>query len=295
MTGGGRTPLLQEVAVEPHRTRPGWFRGNLSTDWNFRSPSGGVVQCLTVSAMRAALGESAATLLPRSVTTIFCSVVPAGPVDVQVETLRRGNAAVQLRAVAHVPGEPGPALESIATFAVERQGPDFTDAGMPDGVSPPNKSAPLQPQVPFAPDVVPEFFKNFETRKGVGANFWEPDDWQAGSGRYARWVRYLEKPVDAHGQLDVLAFTPIADTMPPAVVQYLGSSFEPFIAPSLDLTVHFLQSTDRDWLLCSAHARRARGGYASAEIEIWDDVGALLAFGTQTMILRKVPEALLRR
>ena len=35
---------------------------------------------------------------------------------------------------------------------------------------------------------------------------------------------------------------------------------------------------------------RARGGYASADCEIWDDQGQLVAFATQTMILRRRPE-----
>ena len=40
----------------------------------------------------------------------------------------------------------------------------------------------------------------------------------------------------------------------------------------------------------SVHCRRARAGYATASAEIWDDRRRLLAFATQTMILRSVPE-----
>jgi acyl-CoA thioesterase len=83
--------------------------------------------------------------------------------------------------------------------------------------------------------------------------------------------------------------TPIADTMPPALIQKLGPSHEPFFAPSLDLTVHFLEDTTSEWLLTLVHARRARAGYASADAEIWDDRGRLIALATQTMLLRRAP------
>ena len=38
------------------------------------------------------------------------------------------------------------------------------------------------------------------------------------------------------------------------------------------------------------HARRARAGYATADCEIWDESGHLIAFATQTMLLRRRPE-----
>ena len=57
---------------------------------------------------------------------------------------------------------------------------------------------------------------------------------------------------------------------------------EPFHAPSLDLTVHFLEDTS-GWLLVNA-TRRACAGYAPGGAEIWDDRRRLLAFATQTMM-----------
>src|SRR5262249_14418855 len=91
------------------------------------------------------------------------------------------------------------------------------------------------------------------------------------------------------GRLDPFALPPIADTMPPALMQKLGPRHEPFHAPSLDLTVHFLEDTTSEWILVNVHARRARAGYATASAEIWDDRPRLLAFATQTMMLRRVP------
>ena len=83
---------------------------------------------------------------------------------------------------------------------------------------------------------------------------------------------------------------PIADTMPIALRMKLGPDRGQFHAPSLDLTMHFLEDTTSQWLLVDVHARRARGGYATADAEIWDDRGRLVALATQMMMLRRVPE-----
>jgi acyl-CoA thioesterase len=78
--------------------------------------------------------------------------------------------------------------------------------------------------------------------------------------------------------------------MPPALIQKLGPDHTPFAAPSLDLTIHFLEDTRREWLLTDVRASRARAGYAHADVNIWDDEGRLIAVGTQMMMLRRVPQ-----
>ena len=119
----------------------------------------------------------------------------------------------------------------------------------------------------------PPFFDNFDTRLAarpplVGHRTGPPARRasRAGSATTCR-------SACADGRFDPLAIPPIADTMPPALIQKLGPSHAPFFAPSLDLTVHFLEDTTSQWLLTDVHARRARAGYATADVEIWDDGG----------------------
>ena len=135
----------------------------------------------------------------------------------------------------------------------------------------------------------PRFFDNFDTRLAQGQRWWT-SDWAPGPARIARWFRYKIAQRLPDGRLDPLALPPIADTMPPALIQKLGPDHTPFFAPSLDLTVHFLEDTPSQWLLACVHARRARGGYATADVEIWDDDRRLLAYGTQMMLLRRAPQ-----
>ena len=70
------------------------------------------------------------------------------------------------------------------------------------------------------------------------------------------------------------------------MASYLGPKAG-YYYPSLDLTVHFLEDTSCEWLLCAAYSRQARRGVATAELEIWSDEGRLIAFATQMMFMRR--------
>jgi len=276
--------LAADTAVTRLRVAPGWYTANVPPAWNFRTPSGGVLMTVAMRAMREELGDP--NLRPISANTHFCSPVPAGPLEVRVEVLRHGGAAAQVRAQLSSTSMPGPGLEVSATFGRDRDGADLIDTAPPD-VLPPDEAPDMDVQVGTVPRQRPAFFANFDTRLVVGAPWWETD-WEAGPARLARWFRYKVPQQLDDGRLDPFALPPIADTMPPALIQKLGPGHAPFHAPSLDLTVHFLEDTSAEWLLVNVHARRARAGYATASAEIWDDRHRLLAFATQTMMLRRV-------
>jgi acyl-CoA thioesterase len=99
-------------------------------------------------------------------------------------------------------------------------------------------------------------------------------------------------PIDIHpprladGRIDPLALIAIADTMPPAVSQYIGPGFPIFHAPSVDLTMRFFNDTEDSWWLTHTHCHWAGDGYASATITLWDEHRRLLAHATQLMLIR---------
>lgn len=277
--------LAADTAVTRLKVAPGWYTADLPPAWNFRTPSGGVLMTVAMRAMEEELNDP--DLRPLSANTHFCSPVPAGPLEVRVEVLRHGNAAAQIRAQLSSTIVPGPGLEVSATFGRPREGIDLIDVSPPDLPSP--DEAPTFDLEPRADGTAtPSFFTNLDTRLADGHPWWT-EGWEPGPARLARWFRYRVPQRRASGVLDPLAIPPIADTMPPALRQKLGPGSEPFHAPSLDLTLHFLEDTSSQWLLTNVHAIRARAGYASADIEIWDDGGRLLATGTQMMMIRKVP------
>lgn len=270
--------------MHPLDAAPGWYTAALPPAWNFRTPSGGVLMATALRAMRAELGDPSYPLV--SATTVFCSPVPDGPLEIRVELLRKGGAAAQLRAALSSTSLPGPGLEVSATFARRRDGYDVRGAEFPAGIPMPAEAASLGEDAAGNPHTFFPFFKNFECREGQGPAWWRPG-WSAGPATYARWFRYLAPPRLADGTLDPLALPPIADTMPPALISAIGPREERMYAPSLDLTVHFIQPTRSEWLLARSYARRAWDGYATAEIELWSETRELIAFGTQTMMLRK--------
>lgn len=281
--------LATDTAVTRLRVAPGWYTANLPDAWNFRTPSGGVLMTVAMRAMQEELGDP--ELRPISANTHFCSPVPAGPLEVRVEVLRHGGAAAQVRAQLSSTTMPGPGLEVSATFGRDRAGVDVIDTE-PPAVPPPDQAVSMDED----PDGIerqlrPTFFRNLETRLALGHPWWMGGDWQPGPARIARWFRYRIPQRLPDGRLDPFALPPIADTMPPALKQKLGPNHPPFFAPSLDLTVHVLEDTTSEWVLNYVHVRRARAGYATASAEIWDDQGRLLAFATQTMMLRRIPEA----
>lgn len=275
--------LARSTAVAPLPRAPGWYVADLDDAWSYLTPSGGVLMTVAMRAMAAELGDG--SYQPIGASTLFCSPVPAGPLEIRVEVLRRGDAAAQVRAALSSTSRPGPGLEVSATFArrregIDARGIDFPDVALPaeciDAANAPREAV-GRPRRPF--------FDNFEMRLAHGAPIWQPAGWSEAEARWACWYRYRVPQRDDAGLLDVLALPPIADTMPGALSNRLGPS-RPFFAPSLDLTVHFLEPSESEWLLVDTRCQRALGGYATAAADIWNDRRRLVARTTQTMILR---------
>ncbi|MBK8254639.1 MAG: thioesterase family protein [Polyangiaceae bacterium] len=283
--------LKQDTAVERIKEAPGWYTANLSDAWNWQTPAGGTLMTVAMRAMVAELNDP--SYKPISATTLFCSPVPSGPMEIRVEVLRRGNAAAQLRAALSSTRIPGPGLEVSATFARDRQGFDMIGAEPPN-VPPPEQCPMFDEHGPHRLGRFP-FLSNVEVRLAQGFPYWATDFLSKNPSvsraenepaRFARWYKYHVPQLTEQGIIDPLAIPPIADTMPSAIANKLGPEGPPFHAPSLDLTIHFMEDARTDYLLVAAYARRARSGYATAEAEIWTSDGKLTAYATQTMILR---------
>ena len=283
--------LRQDTAVQKIKEAPGWYTAELSDAWSWQTPAGGALMTVAMRAMTAEIGDP--SYRPVSATTLFCSPVPSGAMEIRVEVLRRGNAAVQVRAALSSTRVPGPGLEVSATFARERPGVDMLGASPPD-VPPPEACPVFDEQGPHRMGPFP-FLQNVEVRLAQGYPFWAREFLSRNPGvtrrevepaRFARWYRYRVSQMEADGTMDPLAIPPIADTMPSAVANGLGPGAPPFHAPSLDLTVHFLEPARTPHLLVATYARRAMSGYATAEAEIWTADGRLCAYSTQTMMLR---------
>jgi acyl-CoA thioesterase len=263
------------------------FAADLGEGRGYVLPSGGVLMTVAMRAMTEELDDP--TLWPISATATFFRPVHAGRLEAAVRVLRRGRAAVQLRAELGAGGTPG--LEVTATYgrSLER-GVDVLGIRPPDVRRPPERpDAGNVPRVAAGHPVRP-FFDQFDMRLAHGEPLWARDGWRGGEARSAIWYRYHVPLLGAHGALDPLTLPPLADTMPDALANALGPESR-FYAPSLDLTVQFLDKTRSEWLLVDKRCERAYGGYATASANLWDGEGRLVARATHTMMLR-APESM---
>ncbi|MEZ4402396.1 MAG: thioesterase family protein [Kofleriaceae bacterium] len=248
----------------------------LGDRWDFALPSGGVVMTAALRAAAAAL-DPAERLL--SATATFLEPVRPGPVTLAPTVLRRGASASQVRVALTAADSRG--CEVAATFARDRPGPDVRGAACPDVPGPaacPDLTGADSPLGRL------RFFTNFDVRLAGGTPLWGPT-FAAGPARYLRWFRYRVPQRDG-ALLDRLALPPIVDTMPAALTRAIGPGPYRYYAPSVDLTLHVIDDTDREWLLVDVAVPRARAGWATGRAEVWDDQGRLIATACQTMYLR---------
>jgi len=278
--------LAVDTAVRADPEVPGRFHLTLPDHWDYLLPSGGMVMTAALRAAEAHLGDR--TLRLASATTIFASPIHPGRCIADVHVIRRGRATAQVRVILRhtqeKDGEPG--LELVATFACDRKGPDVIGVAFP-AVKSVEDSVSVEDGAPNNPHARFRFYHQLDCKIADGEPFWQPS-FAEGPARYARWFRYKVAQRDAEGRLDRLAIPPIIDTMPTALHRAIGPGPYRFYAPSLDLTVYTVDDTVREWLLVSVTLRRAKGGWAIADAEVWDDEGRLVAYAAQAMYVQNV-------
>jgi acyl-CoA thioesterase len=279
--------LTVDTAVTADPGVTGRYHLTLPDHWDYLLPSGGVVMACALRAAEAHVADRDLRLA--SATTIFASPIHPGRLVADVHVIRRGSSTAQvrvtLRHVQEKDGEPG--LELIATFARDRKGPDVIGVPFPATVKPLASAVSIDDGASNNPHTRFRFYHQLECLLADGEPFWQPT-FAAGPARYARWFRYKNVPRDAEGRLDRLAIPPLIDTMPTALHRAIGPGPFRFYAPSLDLTVYTVDDTLREWLLVSVTMRRAKGGWAIADAEVWDDEGRFIAYGAQAMYLHTV-------
>ena len=277
--------LAADTAVRADGEVRGRYHVALPDHWDYLLPSGGVVMTCALRAAAAELGDP--TLRLASATTVFATPIHPGPLVADVHVIRRGKSAAQVRvALVHAQSnEPG--LELIATFCRERRGPDVRGVAFPAHALSVADARPALDDLPSNPHARFRIYQQLECKLADGPAFWTPD-FADGPARYARWFRYKVPQRDAEGRLDRLALPPLVDTMPTALHRAIGPGAYRFFAPSLDLTIYTVDDTTREWLLVAITCRRARGGWAIADAEVWDDQGTFVAYGAQAMYLHGV-------
>ncbi|MBW2267782.1 MAG: thioesterase family protein [Deltaproteobacteria bacterium] len=286
----GSPSFSDQAKVTPDAATPGRFHAELDRSWATPLfPSGGLAAGVALRAMQAVLPNPEHRV--RTMTTLFVSTVRDGPVEIDVELLRPGKRMTHLRATLRNAGSGEAGHITTAAFGESRPGFDFSYTPAPEVTVPEDYPERAEPP-PGVPTFRAAFFDQTETRGVDFHHSWETD-WEGGRAEATRWIRYRNSPRLGDGTLDPLALPALADTMPPALMQYLGPGYPFFHCPSVDLTVHFYAATRSEWLISHTRCHWAGDGYASAEIQLWDEERRLVCHATQVMLLRfPAPESL---
>jgi acyl-CoA thioesterase len=275
----------EELAVTGDPADPARFTAEIPDRWMLAVvPQGGVVAAIAARAMAARLGDPSQTL--RSMSVVFAGQVACGPVEVDVQELRRGRSMSQLTATVRNPGASA-GLTAIAVFGAARRGFDFTDlepppVDGPEGLRSFRDPLPEGVEFEFERGPMPFWEEIIECRPAIGRPPWEP--FEDGPAECAYWYRLDDPPLLDDGSLDPLAAIVLCDTMPGAVGQKLGEQSGSWFGPSADFTIHLLGPARPGWLLAHNKARHAGDGYASVEMALWDPADrSLVAYATQMM------------
>lgn len=259
--------------IQHVRDNPATTTHRISADWGQgRAIFGGVIGAVLYTAMRREIGETRHLL---SFTLSFVAPLEAD-VDFTTSTsiLRAGKNAVQIES--RILQNEQTVAVALASFGLLRDSSILVNA-----IAAPTAAAPetLQ-QLPYVPNVVPEFTRHLEYRWAFGALPFSGST----SREMGGWVRLPDESENSQSDLDLARLIMLIDAWPPATLPLLS---KPAPASSMTWTVSFAQPLPEvsEWLLYRAEIDHAASGYGQIRSHIWNQAGELLALSSQTVAM----------
>ena len=273
--------FIEAIAVEGSGGR---YTATLDPEWTVSgNPHGGYLLALLANAAIAA-DDAGAHPHPLSASAIYVTPPAVGPATVEVEHLRRGRTASQLRTRLIQDG--ATRVEALFTLGHldEHAAPTWVDA--PPPVVTPLEKCPRSPIAPPGAGVRVEMLDMVEQRLDQDS-FRHPDrpagsfeGFTGGSGELRGWLRFADgTPFDAVGLLYV------ADSFPPATFT-LGSVGW---VPTLELTVYVRAVPAPGPLRVRQRVRALSAPVVDQVCEVWDSSDRIVAQATQLALVRLRP------
>ncbi len=260
----GFSELLQAVRDNPQAVLipAQWGQG--------RASFGGLVAALVFEAMRAQVPSGRPA---RSLAITF--VGPAAPdvaVSFEVEMLREGKAVSQVIGRAVQGGQVVTLVQG--SFGAGRESRIVVKAAE----APQAKAVEACPEMPYIPNVTPEFTRYLAMRWAFGGLPFTNNP----SREMGGWVRLRDQgSAEPVNEAHLLA---LVDAWPPAVLPHLSA---PAPGSTLTWTIEFVQPMSElstlDWCLYRAQIEHARDGYGHVAAALWSPAGELLAISRQTV------------
>jgi acyl-CoA thioesterase II len=265
------------------RETPEGFQATLNPDWDTIGPCGGYLAAIALRAV----GRYTGRARPVSISCAFVRRGTAGPVGVTVRTLTETRRASSVAVT--VTQDATPLMEALVwAVSGELTGPTHDAAPMPS-VTPPEELRELDTLLP------PGYTRPFASwRKGMEERTLSFDFSTCrrpiGEPRILSWFRFRPVATFDDPFVDAVRSLLLIDTMPFPAASPAYQELPPYVAQSLDLTVHIHRVVPgQEWLLCEATAPIAGDGIMSGRTRIWGQDGALLASGSQQLIFSKLP------
>lgn len=246
----------------------GSFTATLDRSFEIWGPNGGY---LSATALRAAGASAAAGHRPASITVQYIGRAAFGPIDIAVETVKTGGAALYFVTMVQ---ETKRFLTAQVWTTARDEGPDETALAMP-AVDAPEAYPTLETAFAEAGYPISPFWQHFDVRIIGSARNPNPD-----GPRMLRWFRYRDFPAEADTFLDAGRSLLLIDTLiwPAHVAGHAGR--RPYMAPSLDVAAWFHRPKAGKWLLLDVAAERAAGGLIHGTARVWSADGQLVASGS---------------
>lgn len=250
---------------------PGRWSAEVAEGWGiFDITNGGYLMAI---ATRAMANESEGRDLI-SVTGTFANPLSPGPVDVDVETLKRGRSLTTTRATLSRDDRPSLFVTGVSADHDRPANPiTLALGGPPDLPSPedcyramPSEDGPLPP--PFVGKIDSRIHPD-----DVAATYGQQDSDPVIRG----WFRLLDdEPLDSHGVVQA------ADAFQPAI---FTSNSALGWTPTVELNVQIRNPAPNGWMACRFATRFIGGGMLEEDGEIWDEEGRLVALSRQLALV----------
>lgn len=236
-------------------------------------PNGGyLLACLARAALAAAADAGSPHVHVAAAGAQYLASPDVGPARIDVEVLRAGRSASQVRARLSQDGVPG--VDARFTLTT------LPAATMPYwGGSEPVVLPPIEQCEATGPFPDRDIRIRFDPDAGVR---WTPDGPVAsGVGEVRAWFDPGDNPLDTV----MLLFA--ADALPPATFGIVTSGW----VPTLDLTAYVRALPEPGPLRLRFRAHLVQDGFADESLEAWDSTDRLVLQSTQFVALRLPPAA----
>ena len=248
----------------------GRYAANLDPEWTVSgNPHGGYLLAVLANAAIAA-DDVGAHPHPLSASAIYVTPPVVGPATVEVEHLRRGRTASQLRARLVQDGTTR--VESLFTLGLLDEHASETWVDAPPPAVAPLTECPRSPVAPPGAGVRVEMLDMVEQRLDPASA-----GMSDGSGELRGWLRF------ADGEpFDPLSLLYVADSFPPATFT-LGSVGW---VPTLELTVYLRAVPAPGPLRVRQRVRALSAPVVDQVCEVWDPRGRVVVQATQLALVR---------